>query len=275
MYGIGATKAGTSWLFDQLARHPDCHLRGLKEIHYFDLAEAGGFAYRQKSLARAAARHRPGKGGGDSRLAAIRDWQDTFGTGTADDGAYLAYLNRGRQGQPVIGDVTPAYSMLTEETYRRMADLAPVTRFIYIMRDPVERVWSHLRMTAKRAAKVGGDVAQLLQDQAAQVLAGAHEGIARRSDYARTVQALDAAVPQASILYLFFETLFSSRTAERIASFLGISPFEGRYDEVVHKGTAMDFDPDLRARLRAHLDPQYQFVTARFSGQVPDSWALA
>ena len=33
---IGAAKAGTDWLHRQLSMHPECHLRSIKELHYFD-----------------------------------------------------------------------------------------------------------------------------------------------------------------------------------------------------------------------------------------------
>ena len=37
--GIGMERAGTSWLFTQLASHPDIWVPPLKEIHYFDVID--------------------------------------------------------------------------------------------------------------------------------------------------------------------------------------------------------------------------------------------
>ena len=34
--GIGAQKAGTTWLYENLRRHPQMYLPNTKEIHYFD-----------------------------------------------------------------------------------------------------------------------------------------------------------------------------------------------------------------------------------------------
>ena len=191
------------------------------------------------------------------------------------DAAYLAFLERGRNGQRLIGDITPSYAMLPGDTFARMARLARNTRFVFLMRDPVERLWSNLRMAAKRAARAGGAIEDHAARLAEAFVSGANKGLEGRGDYARTIHALDQAVPKASVLYLFFETLFTSATVERLCAFLGISHVPAAFDEVVHRGKSMDLDPDLRARLRAHLDPQYQFVTARFPGQVPDKWALA
>ena len=34
--GIGAQKAGTTWIFENLQRHPDVQFPGGKEIHFWD-----------------------------------------------------------------------------------------------------------------------------------------------------------------------------------------------------------------------------------------------
>ena len=36
---IGAQKAGTTWLYDNLKKHPDLGLPDVKELHYFDSRE--------------------------------------------------------------------------------------------------------------------------------------------------------------------------------------------------------------------------------------------
>ena len=38
---VGATKAGTSFLYEHLAAHPQCHFRTIKELHYFDKVLTG------------------------------------------------------------------------------------------------------------------------------------------------------------------------------------------------------------------------------------------
>ena len=40
--GIGAAKAGTSWLADYLAGHPEVALSPIKELHYFDAMHLRG-----------------------------------------------------------------------------------------------------------------------------------------------------------------------------------------------------------------------------------------
>ena len=40
-FGVGAAKAGTTWLHRQLSEHPECHFRTIKELHYFSAIEKG------------------------------------------------------------------------------------------------------------------------------------------------------------------------------------------------------------------------------------------
>src|ERR1700754_3667019 len=46
---VGAQKAGTGWLYEQLRNHPDFWLPPMKELHYFDRVVSG--AKIQRSLA--------------------------------------------------------------------------------------------------------------------------------------------------------------------------------------------------------------------------------
>ena len=55
-----------------------------------------------------------------------------------------------RRASDIAGDITPGYSRLDEDEVARFAARFPATRVIYIARDPIERLWSHLMMTARR-----------------------------------------------------------------------------------------------------------------------------
>src|SRR5947207_15861690 len=43
--GIGAARAGTTWLHSNLRRHPQIWLPPVKELHYFDLQRRGAKNY--------------------------------------------------------------------------------------------------------------------------------------------------------------------------------------------------------------------------------------
>ena len=48
--------------------------------------------------------------------------------------------------RPIKGEITPAYAILPQDTIRVIHDHYPELRLIYILRNPLERAWSHARM---------------------------------------------------------------------------------------------------------------------------------
>jgi hypothetical protein len=56
MFGLGATRAGSTWLYRYLAGHPECALPRVKELHYFSTLDLGGRQRQLKRLDKIAAR---------------------------------------------------------------------------------------------------------------------------------------------------------------------------------------------------------------------------
>src|ERR1700722_17839541 len=57
-----------------------------------------------------------------------------------------SYLDHFRHGiGKSKGEASPSYSMLPRRTIRMMRRLMPDLKLIYMMRDPIERAWSHAR----------------------------------------------------------------------------------------------------------------------------------
>lgn len=102
--GIGAQKAGTSWLYENLKAHPRAFLVAqAKEVHYFD-------------------KH-------------FLDY---------DLEAYSRYFADGRG--KIKGEITPAYSILPPRRIRYIRAVMPDVKLIFLMRNPIERAWSHAVM---------------------------------------------------------------------------------------------------------------------------------
>lgn len=275
MFGVGAAKSGTSWLYRYLAAHPDCHLRSIKELHFFDTRDLGNREWYLRELAR--------KAGGLERriatdedatpigqiahLAELRLYARVLGKG--DVTGYLAFLMEGREDERLVGDVTPGYALLSEETLREMAALHDDVRFVYVMRDPVARLWSHVRMVASRRAR--GDLrtrtSRLLDD----VLAGSAPQIANRGDYAGTVGRLMAAVAPEKRFICTTEDLFGDDGLARLCAFLGIAFSRGEPERRVHSGVSIAMTDAQRKRAAAWLRPQYDYVAANM-GALPPAW---
>ena len=66
---------------------------------------------------------------------------------------YLAFLLKDSDSKPVIGDITPSYATLSRNEFARMSQLSQNSRFLYLMRDPIDRLWSEIRMSGLKTAK--------------------------------------------------------------------------------------------------------------------------
>jgi hypothetical protein len=285
LFGVGAAKAGTSWLWRYLAGHPECHFRSIKELHYFDgLAQnrlAGALRKARAELnrwrdevvlasdARAAGLAR--------RMRDLQDWIAVLALGANDPAAYRAYLTSGAAGPArVVGDITPAYALLPVARLREMAGLARDVRFVYLMRDPVARLWSHVRMLARRHAPESGfaDYAlTLLRRVCAGDVDGQAGGVVARGDYAAALARFDRAIDPARLLVMFQETLLSQPGVARLTGFLGIAAHPADLGRQVHGGVPLALPVAERDAARAFLRPQYDAVARRF-GDLPEAWRM-
>jgi hypothetical protein len=279
LFCVGAAKAGTSWVHRHLQGHSECHLRSIKELHYFDTVETGNFDWQIKGL-----RQRLETSLADAglttaqrarRIRDTEDWIVVLSQRRADPDAYMAYLCRNRRDRKLVADMTPAYGLLPVARLGEMSDIAANTRFLYIIRDPLSRLWSHLRMLARRHDLIDRDVARLVQAALDRVVAGHEVDVINRGDYAETIVRLRTAVDPQRLLIMFQEELMSLPGLSRLAAFLGISARQNvTFDARVNQGVPLEMPAAFRERALAYLAPQYEFV-AREVGPLPQGWALS
>jgi hypothetical protein len=136
---IGAQKAGTGWLYEQLRSHPDFWMPPLKELHYFDrLGRARAGKKRDRlETARESAR--------DERDVRFLEAMKTLCAQSQMDLPMYAALFAPKSSL-ISGDITPGYSTLQDDTIERIIAVFPNLKVIFIARDPVERAWSQLSM---------------------------------------------------------------------------------------------------------------------------------
>ncbi len=131
---IGAHKGGTTWLYQQLDSHPDFWMPPFKELHYFD---------QLSNVERASS----------PRCRDERDLRFLESIKNLSAKPYIDLEHYARlfeaKGSLLSGDISPNYSTLSNEVIRQVAGYFPTLKVIFLARDPVERVWSHLSMEVR------------------------------------------------------------------------------------------------------------------------------
>lgn len=284
VFCLGATKAGTSWLQDQLAAHADCRLRTIKEYHYFTKSKPAEFEAAQltnaREITRLTARNaaRPPAQGAWARqhIADLQAYDAVLALGHQDPAVFAKLLQGGAGQGHVLGDFTPAYALLPEPQLAALAGFAADTRAIYLIRDPVARLWSHVRMVAERARPA--DLAEAAWALLRRITSGDQtaeaKAITQRGDYAAIIPKLARAFDPARLLVMFYEEMLTAPGFARICAFLGIAGRPADFARKVHAGKPLGLHTTDRAAAARFLRPQYTFAAQMFP-VLPDAWRSA
>ncbi len=258
IFGLGATKAGTSWAWDVLAGHPAVSARKVKELHYFDTFDAEKRVRQLAGFAKVRGRLKD-----EGRRADLDALCEVLEGDRTDDALYAQFV----AGEGVSIDVTPSYGLLPVETLRRMAALFGGARFLYLVRDPVERLWSHIRMEVKRRMQPGADFDNRARGMLRRITEeGGEPQITKRGDYAGAIARLTEAVPEGQRAILVSEEMDVSR----LCAAAGLPSYDAA-ERQVHVGVESEMRDGMRNRAARFLKDQYQFM-AEFLGRVPAAW---
>lgn len=124
-------------------------------------------------------------------------WGVRYFLAMPSDRWYLSLFAPGRG--RISGEITPAYSMLDSATVARVRRLLPDTRIIFLMRNPVERAWSHALMEVGRR---GGRIDRRSDDLLRHFES---EGSRLRTDYVRTLDIWSSHYPPGRVFVGFLE----------------------------------------------------------------------
>ena len=234
---VGAQKGGTSWLYRQLALHPDFWMPPVKEIHYFDNLS------RNKPLSPPLRRDE-------------RDDRFLESLGSLSTRPRLDLENYGRlfthKGALLSGDITPAYSTLSDEIIQQAVSSFPNLKVIFLARDPVKRAWSQLSMDVRL-----GRINRFDETDIDEVIRNLRRpGVSSRSYPSKIAARWKRHVHPDLFRIYFFDDLERSPTELRrsILLFLGADPKKpsGRLS-ANHNHTAAKEKLQLTDKVRSHL----------------------
>src|SRR4051812_32044238 len=196
---IGSQKCGTTFLYDELAKHTCVAPAITKEIHFFDF---------------------------------------NFNRGTDWYRACFAQLRHQAHGQArITGEASPYY-IFHPLVAQRIASVAPQAKLIALLRNPVNRAYSHyqheLRLGFERLpfdqalereqARLRGEAERMQADASYQSFTHAHYGYLTRGIYIDQLKRWRDLFPDHQLLILRSEDLYRNtpETIGRVLEFLGL-----------------------------------------------------
>jgi hypothetical protein len=272
----GAMRAGWKWLTQLLDASPHVHSPVIREVGYFnglygvdaDQVYGQRLAHIRKMIERVSETPSHHDVPTFQRLARNLDLMPMFAAPGDDHDLYVDYMTRSHEGQAYVADFTRAYARLERTAFAQMARIGSA-RFIYILRDPLTRLWSQFKASARTAQ----DTDALAEDCSQQALAFLmKDEIPVDCDYAGTLHELLSAVPDDRVHIAFQETLDRPESLYQISAFLDIPLPEPVGNRRPNASPPVDIPPEIARRLVDLLLPQYRFALEAFGDELPKPW---
>ncbi|MFL6845409.1 MAG: sulfotransferase family protein [Allosphingosinicella sp.] len=243
---VGAMKAGTTSLYAWLGEHPQVVGTEQKEVHYFDHNHARGPDWYRRAF---------------PKLAAIAE-------------------RRERLGKRVVTGESSPYYLFHPLAAERIASLLPDVRIIALLRDPVERAYSHYRQTVRQGneplpfeqalaaedERLEGAEQALASGRAARVEAHRQYSYRSRGLYLDQLRRYFDRFPAGNILVLRSEDMFENPQAvfDRAVEFLGLDPLRLQNPEPRNRAPeaaeAIPGEAKLRTWFEPHNRALYDFL---------------
>ncbi|MDQ2070134.1 sulfotransferase [Natronospira bacteriovora] len=278
---IGAQKAGTRWLYDQLQWHPDFWMPPIKELHFFDGRFTKHFTQHYERIYRNAlndlskVNERRKKQAGrplDERdkdfLIRAKRLADSESQSLDD---YLRLFEM--SGTKITGDITPAYSILRKNEIKQIRSALPALKIIFIVRDPISRVWSHYCMLEKEDKTF--PFSELTADRFMEFLK--RDNVMARSFPSKTITRWKEYYP--NMLTWLFDDIRDHPDSSRqeILKYLGATPAAEKIPidsdfNRKSKGKKREMPEDIRAILEEYFKKEIEWCKANIGGAT-SSWS--
>lgn len=267
-------KAGTTWLYALLARHPELHFTPEKEIHYFYHRYVSDSPLSNaRRLKEARNRHilkfDPEKANIDQVRRNIR-WVASYLDNPVDDFWYANLFQlMGRERYAC--DFSNLNAHVPGEVWPRIAEKCDTLKVLYTMRDPVKRLWSHTKFHLQFSSQLDKLESWGPKDYDT-FLRQNH--VWENAEYGHVLRNLKTGLAKDSLKVIFYEDIHADqrRALADIENFLGIANhsypdtlLQKRFTESV-KHEMPAFFPELVekdiARIRAEVEAEGYTIPA-------------
>ena len=149
---IGSIKSGTTWLYEHIKEHPEIWYPPIKQINYFDEIDR---KVPTNIIARLFNKHWMNKMWRwrlknrmyiSYKSKSLKNWGWYFRYFfLSRSSRWYANLFRNKTNL-LSGDITPDYCCVDEKIVQKIKKDFPDVKLILLLRDPIERMWSHIKM---------------------------------------------------------------------------------------------------------------------------------
>jgi hypothetical protein len=262
LLGLGAQRCGTTWLGKHLRSHPEIHMTEIKEMHFFVDPKLPN-TWNQKFMAN---RREKAKATSPT-LEAVYEHRIKVGTSQSNPVTdYIDFLSNGWTGQPLYCEITPSYMFLPVSELESIRTTFPKLKIIFLMRDPIARLWSMLRFNFRNK-----DASQM--DAFAATCLSKREYSAR-CDYKSALENIDAVFDPSQVFTGFYEDMFDGNLLDRLYAFLDITPITADTERRANKSPPANLPDELAVYFATELMPQYEYIRTHFGDKVPEGWLL-
>ena len=247
---LGGMKCGTTALFRTLAQHPQIVASLVKEVHFFDLNFRHGLRwYRQ--------------------FFPMIPW---------------LYAKRLLTRKPMLTGEGSPYYLFHPHAPRRLHATVPQAKLIAIVRDPVDRAFSHYRhivrtrgetmtfdqVLAKEHASFADELERMRRDETYDSPTHRFYSLVARGIYVEQLKAYHELFPRDQLLVLNSEEYFANpgATVQRVLAFLGVDASSpngvARPAPARHAGVPAEAAERLRAYFAPYNQQLYNYLGIDF-----------
>ncbi len=279
LLGVGAQKCGTTWLHSQMKLCNNVDMGFMKEYHVFDSIYSNECKHLKRKLIESVlAKNEAGILGVNHEKNKHLLKKMSFLDNTENYFEYFDYLHRKNSNIELVGDITPSYSMLNSDAFNHikngLEDKGFEIKVVFLMRDPLERVWSMLRMT-KRNLSLKGEKDSIVEksDESALLKLYLTPQASLRTRYERTIKELEKVFTREQIFYGFYEELFTEKTYNSLSDFLGIKLQTPDFDFKANVSPKNEkISVATKREICREFEPAYNFLDERTQGHSRKIW---
>ena len=277
--GVGPERTGTTWIYQQLRKHPKVQLPPIKELRYFwekeNFPNENVFSrmntkvswHRKQYAEYAKERYKNLVHSPKTALFTNFNrllWDLRYLVLPHDDRWYLSCFQTSKES--ISGEISPQYFFLPETRIRKISTLLPHCKILISLRRPIDWVWSFADLISRNG---------FLQDKYGNVDAFIDSKITACS-YSKALANWKEAYSDSQILILFYEHLRNDpwQYYKRICDFLEIFPdadLESGVKRRVNPGSQKPPPEWVAKKIKAAWREDIQELT-RMVPDVPASW---